>query len=169
MALFGSRRDTGFLTGINKELIVDIIDTEVAYYKLVEDRNQINVYGEKENGLVCYEPLLIPCLITRGDQSYTEEDYGQDFVQEINFAFLRTLLVEKNLVPQVGDFIEYNNEYWEVDTLVNNQYFVGKNPDLSYAGPGFGMDISIVLKGHLTRNDRITGLVKWDYNVGNSI
>ncbi len=168
MALFGSIRDAGFITGINRELIVDIIDTEVAYYKIVEDKNTVNIYGETEDGLLAYSPVLIPCLITREDQNYNEEDHGQDFTQEINFAFLRDLLVEKNIFPQVGDIVEYNNEYWEIDTFINNQYFVGKNPELSYAGPNFGMDISISLKAHLTRKSRISGIVKWDYNTGNN-
>jgi hypothetical protein len=51
---------------------------------------------------------------------YSASEEIKDFNQGIRFAFLRDTLVELNLVPEVGDIIEYNNEYYEVDSLINN-------------------------------------------------
>lgn len=166
MALFGSSRDAMFIKHINKELINDIIDTEVAYFQIASDETDVNAYGENENGLIYYEPRLVNCLITRDAQSYNEEDYGQDYTQTIKFAFFRDNLIDLNLVPRVGDIVEYNTEYWEIDSLVNNQYWAGKNPDTAYTGADFGLDVSIIISGHLTRKSRIRSIIKYDYNVG---
>lgn len=164
MALFSGQRDASLIRHLNKELINNIMDINVAYFKLAINNLNVNPYGETEDGnLVFYEPLLIPCIITYDEQSYNEEDHGQDLTQAITFAFLRDTLTELNLVPEVGDIVEYNNEYWEIDNKIIKQFWGGKNPETSYAGEEHGYNVSIRLGGHLTRKSRISSLVKWDY------
>ena len=46
MALFGGSRDVCLFNNLNKELINDIIQTEVAYYKFALEQTVSNVYGE---------------------------------------------------------------------------------------------------------------------------
>ena len=42
MALFGGQRDMALFSKINKELITDIIDTEVYYYKIIVEDMKIS-------------------------------------------------------------------------------------------------------------------------------
>ena len=44
MALFGKYRDISLFTTLNKELIVDIIDIEVAVFKLALEQNKTNMH-----------------------------------------------------------------------------------------------------------------------------
>ena len=67
MALFGGNRDVSLFKTINSELLKDIIQTEVAYYKFALEQTAINVYGEAP-GKTYYEPMKIDCLIDRADQ-----------------------------------------------------------------------------------------------------
>ena len=46
MALFGGQRDMDLFNKVNKELITDIVDTEVYYYMLVVTDTKANLYGE---------------------------------------------------------------------------------------------------------------------------
>ena len=46
MALFGRKRDVSLIKNISKELINDIIQTEIAYYKFALEQTSTNVYGE---------------------------------------------------------------------------------------------------------------------------
>ena len=46
MALFGGSRDISLFHNLNKELLNDIIQTEIAYYKFALEQTAINVYGE---------------------------------------------------------------------------------------------------------------------------
>ena len=94
MPLFGGDRDISLFRTMNKELINDIIQTEIGFYKFVIQDSEINVYGESENK-VYYEPLLVPSLITREDQAWNETDFGPDSTQQMTFRFLRANLVEK--------------------------------------------------------------------------
>ena len=56
MALFGKSRDISLFHNINGELIKDIIQTEIAYYKFALEQTSTNVYGEAP-GKNYYEPL----------------------------------------------------------------------------------------------------------------
>lgn len=104
MPLFGGARDISLFRTMNKELINDIIQTEIGYYKFVLPDSRTNVYGESENK-VYYEPLLVSCLITKEDQIWNEKEFGPDLTQQMTFAFLKADMVEKDLVPEIGDIV----------------------------------------------------------------
>ena len=84
MPLFGGARDISLLRTFNRELINDIIQQEVGFYKFVLPDSNVNVYGESENK-VYYEPMLVSCLIEREDQTWNETDFGPDSTQQMTF------------------------------------------------------------------------------------
>lgn len=152
MPLFGGSRDISLFRTMNKELINDIIQTEIGYYKFVLPDSETNVYGESEKK-VYYEPLLVPCLINKDDQVWAESEFGPDMTQQMTFAFLRNTLVTLNLVPEIGDIVLFNNDYFEFNSIVENQFFAGKNPDYSMNEDtdGFGVSMSIICRGSKSR------------------
>lgn len=156
MPLFGGARDISLFRSMNRELINDIIQTEIAYYKLALEQTTANIYGESTQKSF-YEPLRLSCLIDKSDQEWTDDDFGPNVKQIYQYKFLRADLVNINLVPEVGDLILYNNDFWEVDTFVENQYFVGKKPDyaISTDTQNFGTSLSIILSTHLSRVEKL--------------
>jgi hypothetical protein len=157
--LFGSNRDFNLLVNINRELLKDIVEQEVLYYKLSLDDTEANIYGE---ALIknYWSPLKLNCLITRGDQVVTSDDFGPDLNREASFAFLREDLVDVNTVPEVGDIVVWNEDYYEVDTVRENQLFVGRDSsyNLTNYGSQFGSSLSIIVDCHQTRRER-TGIM----------
>ena len=156
MALFGGSRDISLFNSLNKELINDIIQTEVGYYKFVLEKTSINVYCESE-GKVFYEPVRIACLINKQDQAWSSDDFGSDVNQSIDFRFLKVSLKDINLVPEVGDILLFKNNFYEVDARVENQFILGKDPDyaISTGTTDFGSSHSIVLNTHLSRVEKL--------------
>ena len=156
MPLFGGARDISLFRTMNRELINDIIQTEIGYHKFVLPDSNTNVYGESENK-VYYEPLLVPCLITKEDQVWNEKEFGPGLTQQMTFAFLKADMVEKDLVPEIGDIVLFNNDYFELNSLVENQFFVGKNPDYSMNGDTdeFGVSLSIICKASKSRIEQL--------------
>ena len=128
MALFGGKRDINLFHTINSELLKDIIQTEVAYYKFALEQTTINVYGEAP-GKNYFEPLKISCLINRQNQAWSSDDFGPDINQTIAYRFLKEELRDINLVPEVGDILLFRNNFYEVDGRIENQLFLGKDPD----------------------------------------
>tara|TARA_Y100000592_G_scaffold92771_1_gene154955 strand:+ start:53 stop:598 length:546 start_codon:yes stop_codon:yes gene_type:complete len=156
MALFGGSRDVSLFQNLNKELINDIIQTEVAYYKFALEQTKINVYGEAP-GKQYFEPLKVACLINKDDQSWSSDDFGSDVNQTISFNFLKKELQDINLYPEIGDLLLFKNNFYEVDSRVENQFILGKDPDYAIATEtvSFGKSFSILLNTHISRVEKL--------------
>ena len=156
MALFGGSRDISLFNTVSKELINDIIQSEVGYYKFVLERTTSNVYGESM-GKMYYEPVRIACLMQREDQTWSSDDFGSDVDQTLGFRFLKQELRDINLVPQVGDLLLFRNNFYEADSKIENQLIMGKDPDyaISTGASDFGNSHSIIIKTHLSRVEKL--------------
>ena len=156
MALFGGSRDISLFHNISNELLKDIIQTEVAYYKFALQQTSVNVYGEAP-GKNYYEPMKIACLITREDQAWSSDDFGSDVSQNHVFAFLKNELKEINLIPEVGDILLFRNNFFEVDSRVENQLILGKDSDyaISTETSDFGESFSIIVNSHISRVEKL--------------
>ena len=158
MALFGGARDISLFHSLNKELINDIIQTEIGYYKFVlaATAAHSNIYGESDTKQF-YEPVRIAYLITRKDQEWSVDEFGPDMDQGINFAILKDSIKTINLVPELGDIILFNNNFFEVDASVENQLILGKDPDyaISTGTTDFGNSHSIILSTHMSRVEKL--------------
>ena len=156
MPLFGGARDISLFKTMNKELINDIIQTEIGYYKFVLQETEVNVYGESDRKIY-YEPILTPCLINKEDQVWSDADFGPDMTQQMTFSFLKQNMEEKQLVPEIGDIVLFNNDYFEFNSIVENQFFTGKNPDYSMNEDtdNFGVSLSIICRSSKLRIDHL--------------
>ena len=156
MALFGGSRDISLFHNLNKELINDIIQTEIAYYKFALEQTTVNVYGEAP-GKNYYEPLKVACLIDKQDQAWSSDAFGSDVNQTIGFRFLKQSLQDINLVPEVGDLLLFKNNFYEVDSRIENQFILGKDPDYAIATEttDFGKSFSILINTHISRVEKL--------------
>jgi len=154
--LFGSNRDFNLLTKINRELLSDIIEQEILYYKYSLTETTANLYGEALEKIF-QTPVKLNCLITRGDQVVTVDEMGPDLNREASFAFLRSDLDSSIIIPEVGYILNWQENFYEVDTVRENQLFVGRdnNYNLTDYGNKFGKSVSIIVDCHLTRADRV--------------
>ena len=160
--MFGSRRDVSLIRGLNRELMGNIITQQASFYKYKLEETQTNIYGEAAGSKYFEGPFIFNCLIDRSDQEFPEGGDGIGFNQPITFSFLRADLVDANYVIEIGDIILYQEGYYEVDSAVSNQYFVGKNPDYpnneNPLNPGlekFGSNHSIICTTHYVPADKL--------------
>jgi len=153
--LFGSKRDFNLFVKVNRELLKDIVEQEVLLYKLSISDSITNIYGESLQKTFL-EPVKLNCLITRGDQVIDIDEFGPDLGREASFALLKRDLEDIQLVPEVGDILMWHEDYYEVDTIRENQLFYGRDGDYNVErAAGYGDSISIILDSHLTRADRV--------------
>ena len=167
MAIFGSIRDASLVRHLNRELLHDFITQQCAVYKIKIAETKVNIYGESSGAKYYHEPVLLNCLIDRGEMEQPTSDFGVDYSREVELKFLRDDLVDSTIVPEVGDIVWYENGYYEIYNLINNQLFVGKDPeypnqdDNGYNPYGnsdlanFGYDVSVVAETHYIPADRV--------------
>jgi hypothetical protein len=158
MAYFGRSRDIDMFHNVNKELLGQVIEQKVGYYQIILDETPSNMYGENLNKKFI-GPVLINCLLERGDTDPVTEDFGMDFTRTLNVRFLKYHLQAANVEPSVGDIILWNEDYYEVNNVNENQLIVGKDPDYAYTSengvPDAGRSLSITLECFYTRPERV--------------
>jgi len=188
MALYGGARDISLFRRINRELMGNIISQEVIYYKYKIGQSQTNMYGEVVDGRYFADPIMLFALIEIGDITSPTSDLGVDFDWPVTFRFLRDDLLSAlnpanqgqgfgpfqsqhiqygaDIQPEVGDVIQFQNGYWEVDNTNATQFFMGKDPTYPYydannnnpLNPGlenFGYNIDIECTCHYVPSDRL--------------
>lgn len=155
MALFGGQRDVSLLYHINKELIQRIVDIQVLLYKLNVDQTTTNIYGE--GVLKSYDtPQFVHALINYNPVDSTGDDYGVDVVQTAEFAFFRDDLKDTlDIMPEIGDLIEYDGLFFEIDNVNHLQYFMGRNDETWFGGTDHGYSISIICTAHRTKQSNL--------------
>lgn len=165
MSLFGSARDYSLVTKFNRELVYKLVDTEVGYYKFALDQSRVNLYGEGVSK-VYYQPVRTPIYISRSPNDAVQTDAGIDAMVAIEFYILRDTMLTLNIVPEIGDIINWDDKYYEIDNTTENQYFAGKNPDTWVKGNNFGGSLSFVCNAHQIRESQLQ-LLDLNYGVNN--
>ena len=156
MAMYGGARDNAFKRLVARSFMQRTVSEEVIYYKFSLENTPVNVYGESKKKMYL-SPMLLVCTVDRNPQTNSNEMYGQDTDRLINFSFLKDDLIDINLVPEKGDFITWNESYYEVDNVVEDQLLVGKDPSYSLESglEQFGSSWSITCETHLTNLNRL--------------
>ena len=167
MALFGGARDISLFRTINRELINKIIDVEIDIFKSAIHDTVGNLYGEALNK-VYKQGIRAACLVDHSEQEWDSSEFGPDVEQNTTFRFLRDDLLPSgsigtpaaNVVLEVGDIIWWDNFYWEIDGVIENQYLFGKNPDTDKGYTSgdraeFGSSFSIIVNTHQTRKSKL--------------
>ena len=86
---------------------------------------------------------------------------GVAFAQKV-FAYVDETLEVEVLIQdgaeiEVGDIVLWHEDYYEVDTVRENQLFLGRDNSYNFTeyGSQFGKSISIIVDCHLTRGDKV--------------
>lgn len=138
---FTSLRDYETILKINQELINDVIDLRVIIYKVNQQTTKTNSYGEAPKKTY-FQGVEIPCLYKRDPKAPSSEMQTIDVRQTAEFSFLRRECEERGIYPEVGDIIEWDHNYYEIDNADETHLFAGRT---EYRH-------SIVCSTHLTRS-----------------
>jgi len=167
MAMYTGVRDWSLMRHLNREVMGNIITQQAAVYQFRLEETKVNIYGEAAEEKYYNGPFLFNVLIDRGDQEFDLNEEGVQFNQPISFFFLRDDLVEKDVVPRVGDIILYQEGYYGVQSTIANQYWGGKNPQYpnndsdgtpNPLNPGldkFGNNVSILVSTYYIPADKV--------------
>ena len=132
-------KDLATIEKFNRELLGEpnisddgIIDQFVILYRVSVYETETNMYGEASEGKVYKQGVKLPCIVDASDFDFNYDDFGPDNRQTVSFAFQRAYLVEVDLKPEIGDIMQWNDGYFEVDKFNENQ-LIGGNFDNSHS------------------------------------
>jgi hypothetical protein len=113
-----------------RELVENLIKQNCVYYKIELETTKSNVYGEAKRKTFS-EPVELVCSIAAVDDDvYTEAGLLKTAKGDIILGTFDSYLEELEVNPAQGDFIYYNNKYFEIyDADVGKQgldgYYAG--------------------------------------------
>ena len=138
-----SARDINFINSINAELMGDIVEVLIQVFKISPTETKTNIYGETaaETGKWYMPAIQISSLVERADMTAEYDDFGPSRNQDYVFKMREKMLKEVNFYPEIGDIVLFNDRYYEIDNVVQEQ-LLGGQPDKSH---------SIICNGHYTK------------------
>jgi hypothetical protein len=125
----------------------NIVENLVTVFKTSPQETATNIYGEAAaaTGRWYLPGIQISSLTERPEMTTEYDDFGPNRAQTHLFKFREKMCMELNFYPEIGDVVFWNNRYYEIDNVVQEQLLGG------VAEKSF----SIICNTHYTR---ITGL-----------
>ena len=123
-----SQRDLNFINSINGELMGDIIENLVTIYKIAPNETKTNIYGEtsQDTGKWYLPAIQISTLVERAEMETEQDDFGPTRSQNHVFKMREKMLRQLEFYPEIGDMIFWNDRYYEVDNVVQEQLLGGQ-------------------------------------------
>jgi hypothetical protein len=139
-----TRRDVRLMNSLVGELMLDIIEQVVIIFKIDASATHENVYGESINKFY-FPGVETSCLVESDPESTSYESFGPDVKKGTLLRFHQKLCEIKNIYPEIGDIVFWENTYFEISAVVENQ-FLGGQPEKNF---------SILCNSHLSRVSKL--------------
>ena len=119
-------RDIELFKSIAREVVDDVVQNTIVLFKINMNETKVNIYGEAMNK-TWYPGVQVYALIDKEPESARYEGFGLDTDQNVTFKLDRWMLEEKGIYPEVGDIINWNSGYFEIDNTNEIQLVGGQS------------------------------------------
>jgi hypothetical protein len=123
MPRFIGARDYNFFQNISRELLDEVVQTQVFFYKLIAGETTVNLYGEALDKSY-YDGVSVFAMLQYGDETQQYDGFGQDTEQEVVVRLNQDTCIVKDILPEIGDFFYFNDSFYEI-TNTNQTQLVG--------------------------------------------
>ena len=137
---FVPQKEVDLFDAFNEELIDEIIGQTVDIYKISIENTEENMYGESATKYYD-QGFRVNCLINYIEPEIELNDLGPDLNTSIEMYFHRTTLSEAEFYPEIGDIVDWNGHYFEMNSVTEPQLIAG-HQDFKH---------SIIVKAHRSR------------------
>ena len=123
---FVPQKEVNLINDMNEELIDEIVGQSVDVYKVNIENTDENIYGESTTKY--YDVgFRVNCLILFNEPEINQDEFGPDFGGNIEMYFQRENLSSGslNFYPEIGDIVDWNDSYWEIDGTTEPQLVAG--------------------------------------------
>ena len=121
---FIPQKEFDLINAMNEELIDEIVGQSVDIYKINIDNTEENMYGESTTKY--YDKgFRVNCLINFLEPEVLQDEFGADVNTSIEMYFHRNTLKDAGFYPEVGDIVDWNDFYFEMNSVTEPQLIGG--------------------------------------------
>tara|TARA_B100001121_G_scaffold304831_2_gene321026 strand:+ start:36 stop:500 length:465 start_codon:yes stop_codon:yes gene_type:complete len=121
---FVPQKEINLIDSMNEELIDEIVGQTVDIYKISVEDTDDNIYGESSTKYY-NDGFRVNCLINWSEPSVDQDEFGADVNTSIEMYFHRTTLKEAEFFPEIGDIVNWNDFYFEINAVTEPQLIAG--------------------------------------------
>jgi hypothetical protein len=112
--LFITSRELDLISDLTKEVIKDVSGQKLFYYRVREDLSKVHDVYDESQEKVFDPPIEIEARLEWMNSSTRTDKFGVDYKTTTKaFVHYRDLL-DKNIVPRIGDFYSYGSSFYEI-------------------------------------------------------
>ena len=121
---FVPQKEINLIDSMNEELIDEIVGQTVDIYKISVEDTEENLYGESSTKYY-NDGFRVNCLINWSEPTIEQDEFGADLNTSIEMYFHRTTLKEAGFFPEIGDIVDWNDFYFEINAVTEPQLIAG--------------------------------------------
>jgi hypothetical protein len=122
---FVGAKELAFFHAINRELIQSVVQQEVLYYQIMAEKTiKDNLYNESIKK-VWANPVKVNALIMYENSSEQITMLPPDSKFNIDIYFHKQELVDRNMDPNMGDFVRFGKALYEILNVSEPQPIAG--------------------------------------------
>ena len=123
---FIPQKEVNLIDSMNEELIDDVLGQFVDIYKVEIESTNVNVYGESSTKYYNIG-FRVNCMIRLTSFCGIKNGLVADIDSSIDMFFQRNNLASGslNFFPEVGDIVNWNEHFWEINSVTEPQLIGG--------------------------------------------
>lgn len=123
---FITERELAYIDKINKELIQNFVAQEVIYYAISLEHSTVHDLYNESIDKVWYSPVRINARVEYDNPTVETSNFTLDSKYEVNVYFHDEELLERNVEPRDGDFLEFGSIVYEITSVTRPQLVYGQ-------------------------------------------
>lgn len=123
---FVTERELAFIDHINKELIQHVAVQEIVYYAIDPEVTRIDELYDEAVEKVWRDPVRVNARVRFDNPSTKSTNLGPDSDYALEAYCHTQELIERNVKPKEGDFIEYGQVFFEITSVTKPQQAFGQ-------------------------------------------
>ena len=121
---FVPQKEIDLIDVMNEELIDEIVGQTADIYKISVENTEENMYGESTTKYY-NDGFRVNCLLAFDAPNVEQDEFGADINTNIDMYFHRTTLSDAGFYPEIGDIVDWNNFYFEINSVTEPQLIAG--------------------------------------------
>ena len=117
-------KEINVIDSMNEELIDEILGQFVDIYKVSIDDTESNVYGESATKFYNVG-FRVNCMLNYNEPETIQDEFGPDVNANMYFQRNNLSSGSLNFFPEVGDIVNWNEHFWEINSVTEPQLIGG--------------------------------------------
>ena len=124
-SLFMGEREVKYINDVNTELLELVALQKIVYFAIENSLTPTHrLYGESSEKRF-RAPVEVFCRVQFNEPMVVSNQFTTETQYSLDVFMQKRRVIELNLVPRIGDFLQFDKKYFEITTVTEPQLIAG--------------------------------------------